>query len=381
MKDRGKTDFLLLQEDYQESYTRLFENNIQLNSLSYQETAAHLFSEFIYYGDSYLRAFAELNLYAEQIIPGCVPLQLKWAREQRFHTPGKWTSRRPFRWWWTVFKQTLPPRDRIGFSIATEQIKRLRPDTLWVFSGIPVTQVLLDQWRRYTRKMILWWSCPIVPGFPFRSFDLVLSGIPSMVKYFQNQGIKAHYLAHAFDSRVLRYVTPSRQKIRRVLFAGSLNEGHSERIEYFNRLSLEIEIDFYGNGPNRLTTKHFSRIKIQPPVWGKELYALLGSYLIVLHYNVDVAGNEASAKRLFEATGMGACVVTQQAENLKDFFEPGQEIVTYSTAEECIDKVKFLLSNPEIAVRIGKKAQARTLAQHLYPGRVRQLLSHLSSFA
>jgi spore maturation protein CgeB len=93
-----------------------------------------------------------------------------------------------------------------------------------------------------------------------------------------------------------------------------------------------------------------------------------------------MAGNSASAKRLFEATGMGACVVTELGDNLEDLFQPEREIVTYSSLEECVDKIKYLIENPEDALKIGKSGQNRTLTEHTYERRVRQLKNYIINF-
>ena len=42
--------------------------------------------------------------------------------------------------------------------------------------------------------------------------------------------------------------------------------------------------------------------------------------------------------RLFEATGSGACLVTDWKENLGELFEPDVEVVTYRSVAECVKK-------------------------------------------
>jgi len=81
--------------------------------------------------------------------------------------------------------------------------------------------------------------------------------------------------------------------------------------------------------------------------------------------------------RLFEATGMGACVVTENSDDIEAFFSPNREIVTYSDLEECVTVVKELLEHPKKARDIGKKGQERTLRDHTYDRRIGTLLGHL----
>ena len=49
--------------------------------------------------------------------------------------------------------------------------------------------------------------------------------------------------------------------------------------------------------------------------------------------------------RLFEATGAGACLITDRKVNLPAMFEPDVEVVTYSSVEECSEKVRYLLES------------------------------------
>src|SRR3972149_6483118 len=97
------------------------------------------------------------------------------------------------------------------------------------------------------------------------------------------------------------------------------------------------------------------------PAWGDDLYSVYGSHLVVVHKSADVWTSFTSAKRLFEATGMGACVVTEYTDDLANFFEPDVEVVTYSSPQECIGKVEHLLEDPDEARTIGRRAQERTL--------------------
>lgn len=87
----------------------------------------------------------------------------------------------------------------------------------------------------------------------------------------------------------------------------------------------------------------------------------------------EVAGNSAGNIRLFEATGMGTCLVTDYKDNIHELFEPEKEIVTYRSAEECIDKIKWLLNHPDDMEKIAKAGQQRTLRDHTIAKRAAQL--------
>jgi hypothetical protein len=212
IKQIKKLDFMLLVEDYMMSYTKALNQLPNLNNLTYQYCTNELFSKSIYYGNSYEDALTELGFSTKQFIPGCVPLQYKWALEYGVSTIPLWTSKFPFILYWTRYLTT----SLINFSlqrIIDKQIQFYRPDVLWVFSGVRVSSDIIKSWRKYAKKIILWWSCPIFPNFPYSDFDLIVSCIPTLVKYFQSLGINAEHVSHAFDEKILNKVQESSDRI------------------------------------------------------------------------------------------------------------------------------------------------------------------------
>lgn len=87
----------------------------------------------------------------------------------------------------------------------------------------------------------------------------------------------------------------------------------------------------------------------------------------------EIAKSCAGNQRLFEATGLGSCLVTDWKDNISDLFEPEREVITYKSLDECITKIKWLLNNPSEAEKIGKAGQVRTLRDHTIENRVNRI--------
>lgn len=81
---------------------------------------------------------------------------------------------------------------------------------------------------------------------------------------------------------------------------------------------------------------------------------------------------DIGALRLFEATGLGSCLVADTGPNMCDLFEEGKEIVTYTCQEEALEKLKYLLSNNKEREKIAAAGQVRTLRDHTAVERARQ---------
>ena len=85
-------------------------------------------------------------------------------------------------------------------------------------------------------------------------------------------------------------------------------------------------------------------------------------------------GDQAGNCRLFEATGVGTCLLTDARSNLTDFFEPDYEVLTYDSPEECFEKLNFLKENPAERDKIAERGQARTLRDHTFERRAESLV-------
>ncbi len=77
--------------------------------------------------------------------------------------------------------------------------------------------------------------------------------------------------------------------------------------------------------------------------------------------------------RLFEATGVGSCLLTDWKENLHELFAPDAEVLTYRTADEAVEKVEYILKNEAVRRQIAAAGQRRTLRDHNFDYRALQI--------
>jgi spore maturation protein CgeB len=72
---------------------------------------------------------------------------------------------------------------------------------------------------------------------------------------------------------------------------------------------------------------------------------------------------------MFESTAMGALLLTDASANLSQLFEPGNEVITYRSSAEAIERIRYYLGHPEEREAIAKAGQQRTLQN--YNSRIR----------
>lgn len=115
--------------------------------------------------------------------------------------------------------------------------------------------------------------------------------------------------------------------------------------------------------PKRTLSEEFpSRSK--PSLFGLDYYELLSRSDVVFNIHSAKSQDTVDNMKMFETTGMGACLLTDTGRNMKDLFEEDVEVVTYRSADEAIEKAKYLIENPEKAREIAAAGRAKTLARH-----------------
>jgi len=88
----------------------------------------------------------------------------------------------------------------------------------------------------------------------------------------------------------------------------------------------------------------------------------------------------SSSMRPFELAMMGACMVCSPCLGIERWFEPGKELVLVNSADEAIDRYRFLLTHDSERRGIGDAARRRALAEHTYRHRAGQLVQIIQEY-
>jgi hypothetical protein len=308
-------------------------------------------------------------------------------------------------------------------AIAAAQIRAFAPEVLW-FDHHDARLLALIRAEAPSIRRVLGWSGSAIPaGHAWAAMDVVLSCAPESVTWFRAQGLRAEQLHHAFDPDVSdRLVT--RPATLDVSFVGQFSREHRfhlgrERVleavlgdcpvavfgpapehgagaaaralarravgmaygvlrglgapeRALGRVPLLRRAPGWrGRAPGSLSPR--VRSALQPPRFGLDLFQTLQDSRITLNIHADSSPRFASNMRLFEATGVGTCLLTDWKENLSELFEPDREVATYRDAAECVARIRGLLDRPDQRQAIARAGQARTLAQHTFAHRAVRL--------
>lgn len=378
----GKVRFFKATSLYQEFVDSIYANFPDLKERSYQEQYDKLMSFKFASAD-----FWKLNLekrgdfIVEDVLINIETLQKKWAEEHKVSYGEHWIS-----------------------DIFAAQVKSFKPQILFYHEAGSFDFSFRDTLKKEVKSIQLTLSIDGVASNNierYKGIDVMVSCLDYVADFYSNNGFDGVYLPFGFEKSILDSISFGEKKYD-TSFAGSLNvlmkNGHHERMELISHIADKTNIDLFINNRNidhwqpfcwpqrqRLFNGQFQEYfniwklgkRNNPPRFGLDMYQLLADSRMTINTHIDVARNKAANMRLFEATGVGTCLVTDWKENINDFFEEGYEVVTYKSKEECVEKIKWLQNNPLECEKIGLAGQQKTLNHFSLETRLDQLVTYL----
>jgi spore maturation protein CgeB len=266
--------------------------------------------------------------------------------------------------------------------IAAVQIEAADPDVVYMQDISFFPPRVLDRLR--ARGHLLVGQIASIPPGPdlLRRFDLLISSLPRLVERFRGLGIDSEYLPLAFDPVVLersmgrgQSLDPTGSRPYPVTFVGGLDS--ENRVTLLERLCRRTELSVWGYGAEVLPASSPILGRYRGEAWGLDMYAVLGKSRITVNAHRTYAEGFANTMRMFEATGVGALLLTEEAPNLRELFQPGSEVIAYSGLDDLVEKIRFYLEHDDERVGVAAAGQARTLADHTYEQRITELTRRL----
>jgi spore maturation protein CgeB len=113
--------------------------------------------------------------------------------------------------------------------------------------------------------------------------------------------------------------------------------------------------------------------RCRSPIFGLKMYKVLKQSRLTFNMHTDEALDSVGNLRMFQATGVGTCLLTDTGKNMSELFEEDHEVVTYTSIDECIDKMNYLLKNEDVRKKIAAAGQRRTLKDHTILNRCHEI--------
>lgn len=387
-----KPSFLFIDTCYPDLLESFYKKNKDLIKKPYQVQKAALEGEFLGIAGFYSSNLIKLGCQAEEVIVNNEILQKQWAKEAKikiksksplnFHPVRHFPRLRKFLgktpWLYYGIRDFISKRDWLS-QILMAQIEKYQPDILYVLDIGFLSPSFLKRAKKYSKIVVGQVAAPLPPKNYLKQYDLIITSFPHYLKRFRKKGINSEYLKHAFEPKILEDIKQSEKKYQ-VSFIGGITPHHLNSTSLLEELGRKVNIDFWGYGREFLDKSSSIIAKHHGSVWGKKMYKILAQSKITINRHIDVAENYANNMRLYEATGMGAMLITDMKDNLGEIFEIGKEIETYSFAEELIEKIQYYSQHEKERERIARAGQERTIKDHNYQKRMRELLEIISKY-
>jgi spore maturation protein CgeB len=329
-----------------------YSRNPGLTDRPYAEQWRSLMDTFFGTADAYSHYLGKLGHEAHEVVVNCKPLQAAWAAAHGLDR--------------VAAEQTL-----------VHQVEDYRPDVVYVQNLHVLSDEMMGALRRTGALVAGQIASEAPPVGRLRMYDLLLTSFPHFVERFRAVGVAAEYFRIGFDPRVLDHLGDRRLE-HDVVFVGALNSiRHRSGNAALARAARRLPVRFFGYDLRGWPPWSPLRRRYEGEAWGIDMFRVLASSRVVLNRHIRVAGEYANNMRLYEATGVGALLATDSKQNLSELFEPGQEVVAYRDADDLVAQVQRYLADEDARRAIAAAGQARTLREHTYEVRMRELATIL----
>lgn len=209
-------------------------------------------------------------------------------------------------------------------------------------------------------------------------YDLICTygGGPPVVDAYTALGARhCQPIYNALDVTTHHPVSPERRFVSDLAFLGNRLPDREARVEAFflNAARACPQRHFLLGGSGWDDKPLPANIDYLGHIYTREHNAFNGTPRAVLNISRDSMARFgwSPATRVFEAAGVGACLITDHWQGLEQFLEPDGEVLVAHDGAEVAAHLDAL--TPERAHRIGQGALARVRAEHTYAHRAAQL--------
>ena len=350
----------------------------EMSALSFKEQQQKLFDDHFSWPSDLCRYLIQRGIDAECIIQNAEILQRQWALENgvEFSEDSHWEK-----------------------TIVLGQLRFFKPDILVKINPDEGFNDLVKKAEDSFKKRIFYLGHRIPSRQCVEEADYILTAYPEKVFRIYPHIKNVANVYPVFCPDIVDGLSVTEKKYD-VVFFGNISPQHKKRAEVLSHLVENgIDIKIFGKvsgsgikaafkkcvrsfikGEFRKAfdclvndlfrsqyRKHIRTIKkvINPPVFGMECYRMLSQAHIGLNVHIDMAEGQFSGNiRMFETTGVGTCLLTEEMAGNPHFFEPDKEVLTFKSKEDLLTMLQQMDFKSERIQEIARAGQERTLRDH-----------------
>ena len=362
--------FLQIHTFYPQYLESLYSRFKSLHKASFQEQIDVLLSDAFSAVHMIAPYMAQAGYESRLVIANCHQVQSQWLKENSsygLHTEN-WIE-----------------------EIARKQVEEFQPDILYLSHPIEFDGTFVRK-LSHKPKLVLGWRAASFPNnIDWSGIDVMLSSLKPLLELAVQRGAKhGAVFMPGFPTNIAKRIKETKAS-RDIVFAGQYTPSqHAKRGYYLRELAKTATAKGYDcalhltGHPGQIPTD--LKRYLSPPVYGLAMHKALRQGRIAFdaradHFivdpekntKIDIGGEDTANMRIFEATGSGVFLLTENFANITQYFDVGKEIETFEDRKELIGKVDYYLAHPEKREEIAAQGQARCFKEHSTEHRVQEL--------
>lgn len=391
---------LVLNADYERFMLQYYGRSPELKHATYAEQMQARNDTLFGTADFYSRGFAAAGHNAIEVHVNNPWLQLAWARQHGMPVAnaselGAITEDgpvvrnlkrrlRPLRPLLAPIARKLGIISTVGAQlqeVLRAQVEEFQPDVILNQDIAAIDCDFMKSLKRKNRILIA--QCGVDPPTigDLTVYDFGVSLIPWVVEEFRRRGLRAEHHHLGFGASILEALGPQPERDIDVSFVGSIGSAHGRRFSILNDIAQFCSLSVWTANPGDLPAGSALAKCVRGEVYGRDMYQILRRSKITLNNHINVSRGSAGNMRLFEATGIGAFLLTDNLADLPELFEPGREVAVYDSTVDAAKTIEKYLSDETAREDMARRGQSRTLTDHTYGRRTQELLGYIEKYS
>lgn len=261
--------------------------------------------------------------------------------------------------------------------ILVDSCRRIRPDVLFATKGVIIYPETLLEIKAMGITAVNWFMENLdhknyIRWFlkTHRYYDYFFNYDPMIAEKFKSSNLR--YLPVGLDPDFYRVRNLSQKEKEffscDVCFVGALYPEREKLLSAVKKMGVNLKIFGWPKWKiSSLTENYYGSLSVDGIA---KVYNLAK---ISLNSNLQPQNGGVNLKT-FEIPAAGGFQISDNQPELKNIFEPGEEVETYETENELLDKIRFYLSNENKRKKIALAGHQRVLKDHTLNQRIKTIL-------
>ena len=264
--------------------------------------------------------------------------------------------------------------------------RSVRPDIVMMIKRSELSREQLTELRREGMRIAMYYpdyhfDYGTVDLESFHQFDYIFTTKSFQVDWLRERypNAKVELVHHGYsqNSHLPRFnLLGEADYLHDVSYAGARSaykeEYLSAIIDHLGDINLVVSGRGFENSPPAVAQR-FDGILRRNVLFSEFLQ--LSRINLAFHSGPHTNGwQDLVSTRTFEIPATKGFMLHVDNEEVRGLYDVGSEIDVFSSPEECADKCRFYLERPELRAKMIEKAYQRTIAEHSYAHRARQML-------